>query len=81
MTKIITEETKEFRKKILVGLEKTLEIHLPASEIGLVLSFSVIEIFVVLYYGAILKFKLNSLDEKCDRCIISRGLMPIFNNP
>jgi transketolase len=37
-------------------------------------SLSVIEIFVALYYGGVLKFSASSpLDEERDRCIISKG--------
>jgi transketolase len=64
----------ELQKKVLWVWKKTLEIHLLAPETRLASSLSVIEIFVALYYGKILKFNpSNPLDDKRDRCIISKG--------
>lgn len=53
---------------------ETLKIHRRAPETRLASSLSVIEIFVALYYGNILKFNPEfPLDEQRDRCIISKG--------
>lgn len=53
---------------------ETLKIHRRAPETRLASSLSVIEIFVALYYGGVLRFNPNSpWDEKRDRCIISKG--------
>ncbi len=74
MTKITVDQATELRKKVLWVWKETLAIHLRAPETRLASSLSVIEIFVALYYGEILKFNSsNPLDEKRDRCIISKG--------
>jgi transketolase len=74
MTKISVDQAAELRKKVLWVWKETLEIHLRAPETRLASSLSVIEIFVALYYGEILKFNAsNPLDERRDRCIISKG--------
>lgn len=53
---------------------QTLKIHKKAPETRLASSLSVIEIFVALYYGQVLRFNPNSpWDEQRDRCIISKG--------
>jgi transketolase len=62
------------QKKVLWVWRETLAIHLRAPETRLASSLSVIEIFVALYYGDILNFNAsNPLDDKRDRCIISKG--------
>ena len=64
----------ELRKKVLWVWKETIEIHLRAPETRLASSLSVIEIFVALYYGGVLKFNpIKPLDDKRDRCIISKG--------
>jgi transketolase len=64
----------DLRKKVLWVWKETLAIHLRAPETRLASSLSVIEIFVALYYGGILNFNAsNPLDDKRDRCIISKG--------
>ena len=74
MKKNIVFQTDNLRKKVLWVWKETLAIHLRAPETRLASSLSVIEIFVALYYGEILKFNSsNPLDEKRDRCIISKG--------
>jgi len=53
---------------------ETIRIHRNAPETRLASSLSVVEIFVALYYGGILRFNPQTpLDEKRDRCIISKG--------
>ena len=53
---------------------ETLQIHRRAPETRIASSLSVIEIFVALYYGKILRFDPASpLAEDRDRCIISKG--------
>ncbi len=53
---------------------ETLSIHRRAPETRLASSLSVIEVFVALYYGGVLKFNAsNPLDENRDRFIISKG--------
>ncbi len=53
---------------------ETLKIHRRAPETRLASSLSVIEIFVALYYGGVLRFNPTSpRDEQRDRCIISKG--------
>lgn len=53
---------------------ETLKIHRRAPETRLASSLSVIEIFVALYYGGIVRFNPDCpWDEQRDRCIISKG--------
>ena len=53
---------------------ETLKIHRRAPETRLASSLSVIEIFVALYYGGLLRFDpKNPYAEARDRCIISKG--------
>jgi transketolase len=74
MTKMITEQVNNLREKVLWVWKETLAIHRRAPETRLASSLSVIEIFVALYYGGVLKFNAsNPLDENRDRCIISKG--------
>jgi transketolase len=64
----------ELRKKVLWVWKETIEIHLRSPETRLASSLSVIEIFVALYYGGVLKFNpTKPLDDKRDRCIVSKG--------
>jgi transketolase len=71
---ITTEQVKNLREKVLWVWKETLAIHRRAPETRLASSLSVIEIFVALYYGDVLKFNAsNPLDENRDRCIISKG--------
>ena len=54
--------------------QETLSIHQAAQETRLASSLSAVEIFVVLYYGRLLKFKPNEPDwEGRDRFLISKG--------
>jgi transketolase len=54
--------------------KETLAIHRIAPETRLASSLSVVEIFVALYYGDILEFDAsNPLNDRRDRCIISKG--------
>ena len=54
--------------------QETLAIHRQAPETRLASSLSAVEIFVALYYGDILQFNPEEpLDDKRDRCIISKG--------
>jgi transketolase len=53
---------------------ETLKIHRRAPETRLASSLSVIEIFVALYYGGVLRFDpKHPLSDDRDRCIISKG--------
>ncbi|KTD24142.1 MULTISPECIES: transketolase [Legionella] len=53
---------------------ETLQIHRRAPETRLASSLSVIEVFVALYYGGVLRFDPKSpRAEERDRCIISKG--------
>ena len=53
---------------------ETLAVHRRAPETRLASSLSAVEIFVALYYGAVLRFDpSNPRDEQRDRCIISKG--------
>ena len=74
MSKISAEKPIDLIKKASWVWHETLKIHLEAPETRLASSLSVIEIFVALYYGDILKFDASSpLYEDRDRCIISKG--------
>jgi transketolase len=65
---------KFLKDKVLWVRQKTLNIHKAAQETRIASSLSAVEIFVVLYYGKILKFKPNEPDwEGRDRFIISKG--------
>jgi transketolase len=69
-----TDQVNNLREKVLWVWRETLAIHRRAPETRLASSLSVIEIFVALYYGGVLKFSASSpLDEERDRCIISKG--------
>ncbi|MEO1944749.1 MAG: transketolase [Candidatus Thioglobus sp.] len=69
-----TDQVNNLREKVLWVWKETLAIHRRAPETRLASSLSVIEIFVALYYGGVLKFSASSpLDEERDRCIISKG--------
>ncbi|MBT6327593.1 MAG: transketolase [Candidatus Thioglobus sp.] len=68
----------DYRRDLIDQVEwvwkETLAIHRRAPETRLASSLSVIEIFVALYYGGVLKFDAsNPLNEGRDRCIISKG--------
>lgn len=53
---------------------ETLAIHRLAPETRIASSLSSVDLFVALYYGGVLCFNpANPLDEKRDRCIISKG--------
>lgn len=53
---------------------ETLRIHRNAPETRIASSLSVIDIFVALYYGGVLRFNAGEpLDNNRDRCIISKG--------
>ena len=74
MKKNIFYQADNLRKKALWVWQETLAIHLRAPETRLASSLSPIEIFVALYYGGVIKFNPSEpLDEKRDRCIISKG--------
>jgi len=74
MTKKTTKKSTNLLEKASWVWNETLKIHLDAPETRLASSLSVIEIFVALYYGDILKFNpIFPLDEERDRCIISKG--------
>jgi len=67
-------EVKDLISKSKWVWRETLEIHRRSPETRLASSLSPVEIFVVLYYGGILKyFPSNPLDDERDRCIISKG--------
>ena len=69
MSQISTDYSNDLKKKVTWVWKETLSIHLRAPETRLASSLSVIEIFVALYYGKILKFNAsNPLDDKRDRC-------------
>ena len=62
------------KEKVSWTWKETLAIYRRAPETRLASSLSVIEVFVALYYGGVLRFNAsNPLDEKRDRCIISKG--------
>jgi transketolase len=74
MTDLTIKQINHLKEKVLWVWKETLAIHRRAPETRLASSLSVIEIFVALYYGGILKFNASSpLDENRDRCIISKG--------
>ena len=74
MTDLTTKQIKYLKEKVLWVWKETLAIHRRAPETRLASSLSVIEIFVSLYYGRVLKLNAsNPLDESRDRCIISKG--------
>ena len=74
MSQTSDKKTVNLVKKSSWVWNETLKIHLDAPETRLASSLSVIEIFVALYYGGVLKFDAASpLDENRDRCIISKG--------
>jgi transketolase len=65
---------KSLKDKALWVRQETLKIHKAAPETRLASSLSAVEIFVILYYGKILKFKPGEPDwEERDRFIISKG--------
>ena len=65
MKKISTDKSINLIKKALWVWNETLKIHLDAPETRLASSLSVIEIFVALYYGKILKYNASTpLDEE-----------------
>lgn len=74
------------REKALWVRKETLKIHRIAKDTRLASSLSAVEIFVVLYYGKILKFSASHIDwQQRDRFIISKGhgaisLYPIFSD-
>lgn len=74
-TKALSEQfARMLREKRQWVWRETLKIHLRAPETRLASSLSVIEIFVALYYGRILRFDPKTpLAEDRDRCIISKG--------
>lgn len=64
----------DLKEKAYWVWRETIKINLRAPEIRLASSLSSIEIFVALYYGAVLRFNsMRPLDEARDRCIISKG--------
>lgn len=64
----------DLREKSLWVWRETLAIHRRAPETRVASSLSVIEIFVALYYGGVLRFDAkHPLAEHRDRCIISKG--------
>ena len=66
--------TEFLKEKALWARKETLNIHRLAPETRLASSLSDVEIFVVLYYGGILKFDpKNPSWEERDRFIISKG--------
>lgn len=71
---MIMDNALELRAKAAWVWRETLAIHRRAPETRLASSLSVIEIFVALYYGGVLRFDpTNPQKEERDRCIISKG--------
>ncbi|HCJ66759.1 MAG TPA: transketolase [Elusimicrobia bacterium] len=65
---------KYLEEKVLFVRKETLKIHKTSSEIRIASCLSDIEIFVVLYYGKILKFKHRNITWKeRDMLIVSKG--------
>lgn len=70
----MTANTIDLREKSHWVWRETLAIHRRAPETRVASSLSVIDIFVALYYGGVLRFDpLQPLNEERDRCVISKG--------
>lgn len=74
------------KEKALWVRKETLKIHKLAKDTRLASSLSAVDIFVVMYYGKILKFSASHIDwQQRDRFIVSKGhgaisLYPVFGD-